>query len=147
MGVLHYIVDRGPYLLFVLLAVGGVFLMMSQRNLMKAVVGLYMFQTAVILQFIALSFRGDASVPIIEGGITLHNPLPHAMMLTAIVVGVATLGVAIALLRRIQAEQGHIEERVEGTSRAARDLASTRSARGSGRPDRGPMGATRRERH
>lgn len=111
MGLLQYLVDRGPYLLFALLAVAGVFLMMSQRNLMKAVVGLYLFQTAAILQFIALSFRREASVPIIEEGLVLHNPLPHAMMLTAIVVGVATLGVAIALLRRVQAEAGHIEER------------------------------------
>jgi multicomponent Na+:H+ antiporter subunit C len=118
MVVVHYLVDRGPYLLFVLLAMTGVFLMMSQRNLMKAVVGLYLFQTAAILQFIAFSFRHDGSVPIIEDGLAMHNPLPHAMMLTAIVVGVATLGVAIALLRRIQAEMGHIEERSAGSSAA-----------------------------
>jgi multicomponent Na+:H+ antiporter subunit C len=129
MVVLDYLVDRGPYLLFVLLAVSGVYLMMSQRNLMKAVVGLYLFQTAVILQFITLSFRREGSVPIIAEGIPLHNPLPHAMMLTAIVVGVATLGVAIALLRRIQAEQGHIEERMGGDDDAAPEVAR----RGKGR--------------
>jgi multicomponent Na+:H+ antiporter subunit C len=58
-------------------------------------------------------------VPIVADGLALHNPLPHAMMLTAIVVGVATLGVAIALLRRIQAESNTIEERggsVAGTA-------------------------------
>lgn len=109
-----YVVERGPYLLFVLLCVIGVFLMMSQRNLLKAVVGLYLFQTAVILLFITLSFRRDGSVPIVEEGLVLHNPLPHAMMLTAIVVGVATLGVAIALLRRIQAEAASIEDRYRG---------------------------------
>jgi multicomponent Na+:H+ antiporter subunit C len=120
MYVLHYLVDRGPYLLFVLLSMSGVYLMMSQRNLMKAVVGLYLFQTAAILQFIAFSFRRDGSVPIIEAGLVMHNPMPHAMMLTAIVVGVATLGVAIALLRRIQAETGHIEEReIEGAVEGA----------------------------
>jgi multicomponent Na+:H+ antiporter subunit C len=130
---LQYLVERGPYLLFALLAVCGVYLMMSQRNLMKAVVGLYLFQTAVILQFIALSFRSGASVPIIEAGLVLHNPLPHAMMLTAIVVGVATLGVAIALLRRIQAEQGHIEERMETAAPAG--AGSGRDAGGqAGRP-------------
>jgi multicomponent Na+:H+ antiporter subunit C len=111
MNVLDYLVERGPYLLFVLLVMIGVYLMMSQRNLLKAVVGLYLFQTAAILQFITISFRSDGSVPIIENDVVLHNPLPHAMMLTAIVVGVATLGVAIALLRRIQAESGTIEER------------------------------------
>jgi multicomponent Na+:H+ antiporter subunit C len=119
MILVDYLVDRGPYLLFVLVIVIGVFLMMSQRNLLKAVVGLYLFQTAVILQFITLSFRSDGSVPIVADGLALHNPLPHAMMLTAIVVGVATLGVAIALLRRIQAESNTIEERggsVAGTA-------------------------------
>jgi multicomponent Na+:H+ antiporter subunit C len=114
--VLDYLVARGPYLLFVLVVVVGVFLMMSQRNLLKAVVGLYLFQTAVILQFITISFRADGSVPIVADGLALHNPLPHAMMLTAIVVGVATLGVAIALLRRIQAETGSVEERGGGSN-------------------------------
>ncbi len=104
------IVARGPYLLFALLAVAGLYLMMSHRNLMKAVAGLYLFQTAAILLFIALSYREGASVPIAADGLELHNPLPHAMMLTAIVVGVAILGVAIAILRRIQAETGSIEE-------------------------------------
>jgi multicomponent Na+:H+ antiporter subunit C len=111
MQFVSYLVERGPYLLFVLVVVVGVFLMMSQRNMLKAVVGLYLFQTAVILQFITISFRSDGSVPIVVDGLELHNPLPHAMMLTAIVVGVATLGVAIALLRRIQAETHTIEER------------------------------------
>jgi multicomponent Na+:H+ antiporter subunit C len=109
--VIDYFLAKGPYLLFVLLAVTGVYLMMAHRNLMKAVVGLYLFQTSAILFFIALSYRTDATVPIALDGQTLHNPLPHAMMLTAIVVGVAILGVAIAILRRIQAESGTIEER------------------------------------
>jgi multicomponent Na+:H+ antiporter subunit C len=108
------LIARGPYLLFVFLAVMGVYLMMSHRNLMKAVAGLYLFQTAAILLFIALSYREGASVPITAEGEVLHNPLPHAMMLTAIVVGVAILGVAIAILRRIQAESGSIEEDATG---------------------------------
>jgi len=108
--VIDDVVARAPYLLFVLIAVIGTYLMMSHRNLLKAVVGLYLFQTAAILFFIALSYRTDATVPIVDGDQALHNPLPHAMMLTAIVVGVAILGVAIAILRRIQAESGTIEE-------------------------------------
>jgi multicomponent Na+:H+ antiporter subunit C len=109
--VTEYLLERGPYLVFVLLTVVGTYLMMSHRNLLKAVVGLYLLQTAVILLFIALSFRTDGSVPVINATQPLHNPLPHAMMLTAIVVGVATLGVALAILRRIQAENDTIEER------------------------------------
>jgi multicomponent Na+:H+ antiporter subunit C len=114
--ILEYLLERGPYLLFVLLSMVGVFLMMSQRNLLKSVVGLYLFQTAVILLFIILSFRADGTVPIAVDGLPMHNALPHAMMLTAIVVGVATLGVAIAILRRIQAESANIEDR-EGKGR------------------------------
>jgi multicomponent Na+:H+ antiporter subunit C len=108
---LDYFIERGPYLLFVLLSMLGVYLLMSQRNLLKAVVGLYFFQTAAILLFITIAFRSDGTVPIALDGVAMHNALPHAMMLTAIVVGVATLGVAIAILRRIQAESRTIEDR------------------------------------
>lgn len=107
---IDYLVGRGPYLLFVFLATLGVYLMMSERNLFKAVVGLYLFQTSVIILFIAMSFRSDGSIPFAAEGATLHNALPHAMMLTAIVVGIATIGLAIAILRRIQGEFGSIEE-------------------------------------
>jgi multicomponent Na+:H+ antiporter subunit C len=117
--ILEYLLGRGPYLLFVLLSMVGVFLMMSQRNLLKSVVGLYLFQTAVILFFISMSFRRDGTVPILGDDAPMHNPLPHAMMLTAIVVGVATLGVAIAILRRIQAENGTIEDRAARVRRSA----------------------------
>jgi multisubunit Na+/H+ antiporter MnhC subunit len=60
----EYLLERGPYLLFVLLVMIGMFLMMSQRNLLKAVVGLYLFQTAVILLFITLSFRPARPCPL-----------------------------------------------------------------------------------
>jgi multicomponent Na+:H+ antiporter subunit C len=115
---LQYLVARGPYLLFVLLSVLGIYLMTSHRNYLKAIVGLYLFQTAVILFFIALGFRSDGTVPILEAGrdAPVHNPLPHAMMLTAIVVGVATLGVALSILRRVQAETGSIEEPGNGSA-------------------------------
>jgi multicomponent Na+:H+ antiporter subunit C len=108
--VIEYLLARGPYLLFVLLVVVAIFLVLSHRNLLKAVVGLYLFQTAAILLFIALAFRLDGSVPIAAEDRVLHNALPHAMMLTAIVVGVAILGLAIAILRRLQDEEGEIEE-------------------------------------
>jgi len=111
-ALLDYLVNRGPYLLFVVLAVLGVYLMTSHRNYLKAMVGLYLFQASVILFFVAIAFRIDGSIPILVPGLSiiLSNPLPHALMLTAIVVGVATLGVAVAILRRIQAETGSIEE-------------------------------------
>jgi multicomponent Na+:H+ antiporter subunit C len=107
---IEILLARSPYLLVVLLASIGSYLMMSRRTLLKALVGLYIFQTAVILLFVSLSYRAGATVPIVLADHPMHNPLPHAMMLTAIVVGVATVGVAIAILRRIQAESGSIED-------------------------------------
>lgn len=107
---IEILLARGPYLLVVLLAVVGSYLMMSRRTLLKALVGLYVSQTAVILLFVSLSYRAGATVPIVFADQPMQNPLPHAMMLTAIVVGVATVGVAIAILRRIQAESGSIED-------------------------------------
>lgn len=105
----EYVLTRGPYLAVVAVAVVGMYLMVSHSNVLKAVAGLYLFQTSAILFFISVSFRAGATVPILEGEATVHNPLPHAMMLTAIVVGVATLGVAMAILRRIQYEHGSLE--------------------------------------
>lgn len=111
-ALVDYLVNRGPYMLFVALAVFGVYLMTSHRNYLKAVVGLYLFQASVILFFVAIAFRIDGSIPIVVPGLSLilSNPLPHALMLTAIVVGVATLGVAVAIMRRIQEETCSIEE-------------------------------------
>jgi multicomponent Na+:H+ antiporter subunit C len=126
----EYIIGRGPYLLFVVLVVLGVYLMTSHRNYLKAMIGLYLFQSSVILFFIALGFRTDGTIPILEPGreLVLDNPLPHAMMLTAIVVGVATLGLAMAILRRIQEEAGSIEER-HGAIENAPDGAGRGAAR------------------
>lgn len=111
-GLGQYFIDRGPYVLFVFLSVVGVYLMASHRNYMKGMIGLYFFQSAAIVFFVAVGFRSDGSIPIVEEGVMrpLHNPLPHAMMLTALVVGVATLGMAIAIMRRIQAETDSIED-------------------------------------
>lgn len=114
---MDYLLGHGPHLLFVLLSMIGVYLMMSRRTLLKAIVGLYLFQTAAVLFFISLSYREGATVPVVLPGREMHNALPHAMMLTAIVVGVATVGLALAMLRRIQAEAGTIEE-----SRADREV-------------------------
>jgi multicomponent Na+:H+ antiporter subunit C len=129
-AVTGYIVGRGPYLLFVVLVVLGVYLMTSHRNYLKAMVGLYLFQSSVILFFVALGFRSDGTIPILPApeGQTLDNPLPHAMMLTAIVVGVATLGLAISILRRIQAETGSIEERPSAEERANEERRSMSEA-------------------
>lgn len=110
----QYIAERGPYLLFVFLLVLGTYVLLSHRNFLKAFVGLYLFQTGTILLFILLATQAGGTVPIVEEGVEqpMNNPLPHALMLTAIVVGVAQLGVALAIMRRIHAEAETIEDRV-----------------------------------
>jgi multicomponent Na+:H+ antiporter subunit C len=114
--VTRLVVEREPYLLFIVPIVAGVYLMLAHRNLLKAVVGLYLVQTGVIFFFVLLSVRERATVPIIDPMVDrpLANPLPHALMLTAIVVGVATLGVGMAILRRIQAESDTIQDPPQG---------------------------------
>lgn len=109
-----FLAERGPYLLFAFLMSAGSYLLISHRNLLKGVVGLALFQSGIILFFIFLAVRTGGTIPILLSGEVeqpvLDNPLPHALMLTAIVVGVATLGLALAILRRIFAERGDIED-------------------------------------
>ncbi|HEX9779725.1 MAG TPA: cation:proton antiporter subunit C [bacterium] len=103
---------REPYLVAWAVFALGLALMAKSRHLVKQLIGLYLVQTSVIVFFMALAVKPGAAAPILAHG-ALHvdparyiNPLPHVLMLTAIVVGVATQGVAFMLLRRIyQAHQ------------------------------------------
>lgn len=103
---------RAPYLLYAFLVVMGVSLILTHRSLFKALAGLALMQSGIILFFIALAYRTSATFPVRAAGneLPLINPLPHALMLTAIVVGVATLGLGIALLQRIQESERSIGE-------------------------------------
>jgi multicomponent Na+:H+ antiporter subunit C len=115
--VIDFIADYYAYWAIILLLVIGLYGMLMKRNLMKKLIGMIVFQNSIILLFVTAAFKWHATVPVREDGIDVSNtanylnPLPHTLMLTAIVVGVATIGVAIAILRRIQAETGAIEER------------------------------------
>jgi multicomponent Na+:H+ antiporter subunit C len=95
----------------------GLYGMLFKRNLVKKLIGMNILQTAVILFYIVLSNKWGATVPILEEGMRHEpdptrymNPLPHALMLTAIVVSVATTGVSLALLIRIRQRFGSLEE-------------------------------------
>lgn len=111
--------DRAAYLLFIAPIVSGVYLMIAQTNLLLSYVGLYLLQTGVVFFYVLLSVREGATLPIIREGVDapMANPLPHALMLTAIVVGVALLGLATSMLLRIQAEDSAI---LDESARAAR---------------------------
>jgi len=94
----------------VLLAI-GLFIVMTRRNLIKKVIGLNIFQTAVFLLYIQAGYITGGSAPIIDPAITLYsNPLPHVLILTAIVVSVATSSLALALIVRIREVYGSIED-------------------------------------
>jgi multicomponent Na+:H+ antiporter subunit C len=99
----------------------GFFAMIAKKNLAKKLVGMNIFQTAIILFFVSTSSKSGATIPIIEHGHgeaahhvanVAHyiNPLPHVLMLTAIVVMVSTFGVALALLIMIYRKYGTLEE-------------------------------------
>jgi multicomponent Na+:H+ antiporter subunit C len=94
----------------ILLAI-GLYIAMTRANLIKKVVGLNIFQTAVFLLYIQSGYITGGSAPIIDPAIdTYSNPLPHVLILTAIVVSVATSSLALAIIVRIRESYGTIEE-------------------------------------
>jgi multicomponent Na+:H+ antiporter subunit C len=106
---------RYVYLLVVALFAIGLYGMLAQRNLAKKVIGMTIFQTGIFLFFIEGSVKEDGTVPIIDPAIgpdaaAYMNPLPHLLILTAIVVGVGVLGVAFAQLVRIHRAYGTLDE-------------------------------------
>lgn len=98
----------------------GLYAMIAKRNLVKKIIGMNIFQTAIILFYISVGTKKDATIPIVKHahGAAAHavevadyiNPLPHVLMLTAIVVSVATLGVALALAMKVHQQYGTLEE-------------------------------------
>jgi len=94
----------------------GMWGMLVKNNLVKKLIGMSIFQSAVILFFVAGASKHGATVPILEETLGLEdaslyaNPLPHTLMLTAIVVSVATTGVALAILQAIYKRHGTLEE-------------------------------------
>ena len=89
----------------------GLYIMISRHNLIKKLLGLSIFQTAIFYFYISIGKVDGGSAPILSDSVTLYsNPLPHVLILTAIVVGVATTAVGLALVIRIHRETGTIEE-------------------------------------
>lgn len=95
----------------VFLMVAGMYILVARGNLLKKLIGLGIFQTSVYLLYIAPGKLIGGTAPIIaEGFATYSNPLPHVLILTAIVVGVATLALGLAIVVRIREAYGSIEE-------------------------------------
>lgn len=99
------------YFVTVFLMIAGLFIVIARGNLIKKLVGLGIFQTSVYLLYIMPGKVVGGTAPIISDAFKLYsNPLPHVLILTAIVVGVATLALGLALTVRIREAYGSIEE-------------------------------------
>ncbi len=100
------------YVVAIILTMIGLYVLIERGNLIKKLVGLNLFQTSVFLLYISMGKIDGGTAPIHYDGIApFSNPLPHVLILTAIVVGVATLSVGLAIVVRIKEEYGTIEER------------------------------------
>lgn len=99
------------YWIAIVLMMVGFYIVIAQGNLIKKIVGLNIFQVAVFVFYISMGKVKGGTAPILADGIEIYsNPLPHVLILTAIVVGVATTSLALALIVRINTSFGTIEE-------------------------------------
>ena len=99
------------YWITIFLMVAGLYVVIARGNLIKKLIGLGIFQTSVYLLYIAPGKLVGGTAPIIAEGFSVYsNPGPHVLILTAIVVGVATLALGLAIVVRIREAYGTIEE-------------------------------------
>jgi multicomponent Na+:H+ antiporter subunit C len=113
MSLLETIAGLWNYWAVIVLMMIGLYIMISRGNLVKKVMGMNIFQVSVIMLYVSMGkLRGGTAPILIEGSqdVAYSNPLPHVLMLTAIVVGVATTAVGLALAVRIKEAYGTVEE-------------------------------------
>lgn len=104
-------IDLAVYWVIFGLMMIGLYITIVDGNLIKKVVGLTVFQVSVFMLYIAIANVEGASMPILDASVDSYSsPLPHVLILTAIVVGVATVALALALIVRIRESFGTIEE-------------------------------------
>jgi multicomponent Na+:H+ antiporter subunit C len=99
------------YFITIFLMIAGLYVVIARGNLVKKLVGLAIFQTSVYLLYIAPGKLIGGTAPIIDARhVVYSNPLPHVLILTAIVVGIATMALGLGLVVRIREAYGSIEE-------------------------------------
>lgn len=128
------VVPHFNFWIYVVIMMIGLWSVIAKNNLVKKLIGLSIFQTAILLLYVSLAVKEGATIPVVESEVLVGaahseppagdgkkalprinpdgyaNPLPHVLMLTAIVVGVATLGVALSLAQMIYKDFGTLEE-------------------------------------
>jgi multicomponent Na+:H+ antiporter subunit C len=118
---MDFLIGHLNYFVYIVLMMIGFYAMMAKRNLVKKLIGMTIFQWSIILFYVSLGAKRGGTIPIIEGAhghgaevivqaADYVNPLPHVLMLTAIVVGVGTTGVALALLLQLYKKYGSLDE-------------------------------------
>jgi multicomponent Na+:H+ antiporter subunit C len=115
-----FIVGHLNYWLFIVLMMTGLYIVVARGNLVKKIVGLNIFQTSVFMLYISIGKVTGGTAPIypvdrqgnmqVDPSIVYSNPLPHVLILTAIVVGIATTSLALSLIIRIREVYDTIEE-------------------------------------
>jgi len=111
MSTLKTFIDHYNYFITIFLMVAGLYIVIARGNMIKKLVGLALFQTAVYLLYIAPGKIIGGTAPVLNPAFQVYaNPLPHVLILTAIVVGVATLALGLAIVARVHEAYGTIEE-------------------------------------
>jgi len=134
-GALDVVRTRHTYVVFALLLCTGLYMLIASPNLVKKIIGLNLFQTAIFLLFIVSAYVEGGAIPIVHEGETAAryvSPLPQVIVLTAIVVGVSLTAVGLALCIRIYDEYGTLRTdtlrellREEGSLPPAPEVGST----------------------
>ena len=119
------------YLVAIFLMMAGFYVVIVANNLVKKLIGLSIFQTSVLLFYISVGKVQGGTAPILTGvsDTVYSNPLPHVLMLTAIVVGIATIAVGLAIVVRINDAYGSIEENHIVTADNASEIRIARTHR------------------
>ena len=112
-----FVLQHFNYWVVIFLMMIGMYTVISRGHLLKKVIGLNIFQTSVFILYISIGYIEGGTVPIFAGqvvgntgDVVYANPLPHVLILTAIVVGVSTTALALALIIRIRDAYGTLEE-------------------------------------
>ena len=110
------IISKYNYIIYIILMMIGFYTMIRKNNMVKKLIGMNIFQTAIILFYISIGAKRGGAIPVVDPATAevvardIVNPLPHVLMLTAIVVSVSVTGVALATMLKIYKAYGSIDE-------------------------------------
>ncbi len=108
---MHALFAHLHYYAAVLIMLAGLYTVIAHGNLVRKLIGMSIFQSSVFILYISMGYRFGGSAPILQEGVSTYaSPLPHVLILTAIVVGISTTALGLALLRLIHQAYGSVEE-------------------------------------